>query len=405
MRNGHRQGSVVLFLNDDLWDSFNQLAAALLREGIDPVRVVTGSASRDRLPRFVEWLLYRGVIDLDAPDGLDRVRQLIDAGRVLDVQSNELLLAELGLRSEIGDLVARASGVSVDQRESWVDKLWLAASLEALGVRIPEYYAATEVTLPQVAARLGFPLVVKGRIGAGGNTVRIVHDLEGLNAAVLALGGVSSALFYQRFVPGELVGYGAVRSSQGTVAEFTACEVKGQRNPLGPTAIVNTTDDAALAEVGRGVLDGLGCRRLAAIEFIADAQGMFWMIDLSTRAWGNFLSFGQVGLDLAAAYVEVLHNPDAPAACRRVAADRTLRVVPYAARDESAALSLPRLMAVLARDLRPYVRRLGLRYCAAVVPRVLKDRGWHLPGAVRRSRRSEALRRRHSAGVYEGPTG
>ena len=239
-RGGAKRRPVVLMLDDELWHCFNQLAAALRRDRIDPIRVVTGSARRGRFVRFVERCVYRGVIDVDVSDGLSQLRGVVDSGRVLDVQVNEETLAAIGIRSEVGLLVARASGVSPERREVWIDKLATNATVASLGIAVPEYYPSSDTT-PEVAAqRLGFPLVVKRSIGTGGRGVRIVRDLGALKVAVSELGGDGSVVFFQRFVAGDLVGYGAVRSAQGVVAEFTGHETKGHTNPLGPSVGVDT---------------------------------------------------------------------------------------------------------------------------------------------------------------------
>ena len=372
MRNPDRRA--VVFLNDELWHCFNQLAAGLVRAGIDPVRVVTGRARRGRFTRFVEWAIYRGVIDLDAPGGLGDFRLLVESGRVLDVQVNEVLLAELGLRSEIADQVARASGVPVDRRAGWVDKVVLAGDVRAARAAVPEWYPADTVTAEKAAERLGFPLVVKRRIGTGGRDVRIVRDHAALDCALTEFGGDLTKLFFQEFVEGQLVGYGAVVSGANVIAEFTAHEWKGHTNPLGPSTLVCTTDDFAVAALGRRIVGALGCQGLASLEFLADADGVLRLIDLSPRAWGCFCAFGGAGLDFVDAYVVGLGRPAAVAETRRPETGRELRVTPAAVLDEVRVLSIGALVTALVRDLRPYVRRLGFRYCAVVAVGVLSER-------------------------------
>jgi hypothetical protein len=195
-------------------------------------------------------------------------------------------------------------------------------------------------------------------------------------------------LFFQRFVAGPLVGYGAVRSRDRTVAEFAATEMKGRGNPLGLTAAVATIEDDALVTLGRRILDGLGCQGLAAIEFLLDADGRLWMIDLSTRAWGNFLSLTGAGVDFAKVYVDVLRNPYTSALSQQTEPGRVIRVVPAAITNDARELSLPRLMTALVGDLRPYAGRLGLSYCGVVVAGVL--RYW---GQLRLLSLSAAIRR------------
>jgi hypothetical protein len=361
---------VVLFVNDEPWNSFHQLAAALRRSGISPIWVTDG-AERGRFSRFVERTLYGDAIDIGAAGGLDRMERLVRSGRVIDVQVNERFLFDLGDKSIVAQLIAEATGISVDQRARWSDKVAYMGAMEALGVRVPHYCFGT--TPKEAADLLGYPLVVKARVGTHGTEVRVVRDAAMLADAVAVIGDPSTLLF-QQFIGGALYGYGAARGTSGTIAEFTARETKGSTNPLGPTAVVHTIDDDRLATIGRRALDALGCRGLAAVEFLADARDDLWLIDISTRAWGGFSAFTDAGVDFAAAYVDVLRNACDVRAYARTMPDRTVRVVPTAAVETASSESFLRLSITLGRDLRPYVRRLGLRYCLVASATVLVER-------------------------------
>ena len=166
------------------------------------------------------------------------------------------------------------------------------------------------------------------------------------------------------------------------IAEFTAHETKGHTNPLGPSTMAHTTDDVPVATLGRAVLDALGCEGLASIEFLADASGARWLIDLSPRAWGCFSSFDAAGIDFVGAYIVGLHRPAALAATRRTEPGRDLRVVPAAILDEARVLKFRELVIALARDLRPYGRRFGLRYCAVVIVGVAIERWSRVPPSL-----------------------
>jgi hypothetical protein len=363
---------VVLFLNDDLWNCFDQLAAALSREGVGPVRVITGNARRGRYVRLVERLLYREVLELERETDVERLTEMVDAGRVLDVQINERLFHRLGVASPFALLVARVTGVDVDRRATWIDKLELSHEVRRMGVQVPDQCRADELAPEAAVERFGLPLVLKRRTGTGGAEVRIACDIEAVHQALRDLGCELEDLLYQRYVHGHLMGYGAVRSAEGTHQEFTACESKGETDPLGPTVQVHTTRDEDLVREGRRVLEQLGCGPLAAIEFIRDVEGTLWFIDLSTRAWGNFLSFMPVGLDFPSGYLHALRGLGPADSWSRPEAGMTLRVVPTAAEDTRSPLGP--VMVRLVGDLRPYRRRLGLRYCIAAMVGVFARR-------------------------------
>jgi hypothetical protein len=365
---------VVLFLNDELWNCFNQLAAALRRDGFAPLRVVTGDARRGRFVRFVERALYRGVVDLDRPDDVARLHALVADGRVVDAQVNEQLLGTIGVESELGRLLSEVTGVAVERRATWIDKLALTEEVRAAGVAVPEQCCADELDPDEAVERFGLPLMLKRRTGTGGTEVRLVRSRDELRPALDSLGGKLEHLFYQRFVDGDLVGYGALRLGDTTRYEFTAREFKSAASPLGPTARVVTTDDADLADSGRRVLERLDCGPLAAIELLRDRDGGLWFIDLSVRAWGNFSSLAGAGVDFPAAYARAIRGASAEGTGPvRSRPGVELRVVPVAAADDVGA-PLTRVLARLVRDLAPYVRRFGVRYCAVVIAGVVIQR-------------------------------
>jgi predicted ATP-grasp superfamily ATP-dependent carboligase len=280
------------------------------------------------------------------------------------------MLDGLGVTSPFAQLVARATGVPVARRAGWIDKIALADELRTLGICVPDQCGADELSTTAAVERFGLPLVLKRRTGTGGAEVRIVHDADHIDEMLRSLGGPFEHLFYQRYIDGDLVGYGAVRSRSGPLQEFTAREHKGRTNPLGPTVNVHTIDDERVAAQGRFVLAQLDCGPLAAIEFLEDCDGTLWFIDLSTRAWGNFLSFIGAGLDFPSGYLRVLRGDGPSPARTRPEPGMQLRVMPAAAEDELRASPAHALLA-LVRDMRPYRRRLGLRYCVVIALGVL----------------------------------
>ena len=296
----YRRDRVVLFVDDDLWHCFNQLAASLSKSAIAPVRVVTGRQDLGRYGRFVERMLYRDTISLCTPMGVDRLRSLVASGAVLDVQVNEETLDRAG--PDVAALIEQATGVERAQRVSWVDKAELATILAGAGVPTPGQQAASVCVLAGDGG-IETPSVVNRAIGSGGTSVRIVHDGAALTQAVDELGdGNPDRVIVQRFVHGDLMGYGGLWGDDGPIAEFTAIEHKARSNPLGPTAIVTTCDDPALLELGRTVVKTLGCRGLVAIECIVDRDNTYHVIDVSPRAWGSFMAYAQAGVDFAAEY-------------------------------------------------------------------------------------------------------
>lgn len=369
-----RGAPVVLFVSDEQWHCFNQLAAVLRRHGVRPVRVLATRTRRSRLTRLMDHWVYGGIVCVDQPSGGADLRDLVRSHRVLDVQVNEETFQRIDPTSDAAKELARLDGSSWHNRASLYDKVALAARLKARGVEVAQVIDADQATPEEAITQLGLPLVVKSRTGTGGREVRIAHDVSAAYDAIDSLGGERSRIFYQRHIDGDLVGYGAVAQSGSPLQEYAALELKSVSDPLGPTARVRAVSDRHLFAAGRGVLEILGSERFVSVEFMKAHDGRLWFIDLSTRVWGNFLAWRAAGLDLTEGYLHTIGATPALPATKLPEHEELLPVFPAALSDVFRFGSWTAAARELWRDARAYAPIVGARYCALAAAGLVVDR-------------------------------
>jgi hypothetical protein len=309
----------VLFFDDFGYEHFDQVAGALKRRGIAPIRVrVPPLPSRPAPLRFMRRLRDRlfyersvalygaeaeGLLGPDHP-GLFDVR---------DVVLVETAVAAVGLRNPVlRQVSARALALSCQPAERVFDKFEANILMAKAGLSVPRQIAAAETSAAAAAATLGLPLVVKIRQGLGGDGVVIAHSAEAAERARRQLeAGHAGGLFYQAYIPGETVGYGCVQGADGPLLDY-GFRVMSRQWELGPPAEVSLDGDPQLLEAGRRAVAALGCRGFAQIDFIRDSQGQVWPLDANLRPWSQTLSILGLGIDVAGAYAAlVLGRPQA----------------------------------------------------------------------------------------------
>ncbi len=289
----------VVFLDDCRWNAFHQLAPRLRRAGVRTIRVSTEGRRKTRIASRL--LFDRYAILADGSD-VGALRDIMAGENVVDIQFAESL----------GDLVAKNADLlhpdvaeQVGRRISVVDKFVAAGLFSAAGVRTPEVVPVADATPAEIAARFGFPIVVKERIGYGGERVSIIRDLESLAAATSGNDGSTGDLFYEQYVDGTKLDYAAVVSSTGIEQEL-AYQVTRWRQPVGRASEVETIDDAQLVAFGRRALDVVGCTGLVNMDVIRDDEGVDWLIDFNARAFGGSGSFLAAGIDTSEGYLRAI---------------------------------------------------------------------------------------------------
>lgn len=312
----------VLIVTDRGNEQFDQLACTLRRCGVRVVRVrspprrqtqTAGPAARTRWLR--DCWFYDACLTLAERGGaLSFDGKALRRDRIVDVLVNEPTLSAAGLSgSALSDLAARGLACSRLPPSVLLDKFALNAVLRDSGIGVPAQLDAREVTPSQAVERLGLPLLVKDRVGAGGEGVRAASTLQEVELAVQELTRrQSGSVFYQQHINGEMVMYGALIGDRGPIIEH-GLKVAAAQWALGPSARVAMFDDPDLLAAGRAAAAVLGCRGFIELGFLRDRDSRLWHIDANCRSWGNMISLLQVGIDYTAAYVAMVTNAPQPA--------------------------------------------------------------------------------------------
>jgi hypothetical protein len=385
----------VLFVDDQGWDSFDQMAAALRRRGVRTVRVTTvPPASLKQLLRepHLRWLadrlFYDERINLRAPEGLARLQDLLGRGEALDVVANEPALLQLGLETPLAKaLTVRSLAFHGTAPEILLDKFTVSEALARNGMETPRQLLARDASPAEAGQQLGLPLFIKHPIGASGERVRTARALGEIAQHLDTLGGETAPLFYQEQVAGNVVIYGAVVGADGVVIEH-GFRLGQPRS--GPAAEAVLHDRPDLLAAGRKAIELFGPRGFVSFVFIEQADGRLVYLDANIRPWGSIAAPLSLGVNYAEAYAAVVRGTTprrTPAQSQLATAP--LPIFPQRVFAPAKAGRLREAMTGLTALFRTCLGPLGLGYCGYLFGRTL------LLGA----RGLLAARRRAPAGV------
>ncbi len=242
-----------------------------------------------------------------------------------------------------------------------MDKLWASEQFAHSRLRVPAKTPIEEASPETAAERYGFPLVVKARVGCSGNQVRIAHDLPGLHTLVRAGWARAGLAFYEQYVHGDKLNYGAAVGPTG-VEQEVAYRVAEWRQPVGSAEVVETVDDQRLTELGRRAVEAARCTGLVNIDVIRDDEGRDWLIDFNPRAFGGSVSFLGAGLDLSEGYLCAIGARDRSPSRRSPAVGARIHVFPTCIEGVADSGKVVRTASAYVREARPYLAWLGLRY-------------------------------------------
>jgi acetyl-CoA carboxylase, biotin carboxylase subunit len=213
-------------------------------------------------------------------------------------------------------------------------------SIEIMGDKIRAKQAAAEAGLPLVpgsngaatldqaralAADVGFPLLLKASAGGGGRGMRLVNapdELEGAfrTAAAEAEAAFSDgSLYVERAIVGarhvEIQVLGDGEGEALTLGERD-CSIQRRHQKLveeGPSPAVGPELRAAMEDAGHRVTEALRYRGAGTIEFLLDAEGSFYFIEMNTRLQVEHPVTELItGIDLAQAQLRVAAGEGLP---------------------------------------------------------------------------------------------
>ncbi len=178
------------------------------------------------------------------------------------------------------------------------------------GVSIPRsFLPSNEEELPQCAAELGFPLIVKGDRGEAGNHVRMVVRPADLAGAYHEISALEVANGHHPMVQEFVIGTGY--SVGGLFYDGRPLRLCAHRKvvgvpPLGGLTVSGVTEnDPVLLTEACKIFQALKYTGLGHVEFIKDEQKRYRFIEINPRVWGTIAVAEYAGVDLFTPYQQL----------------------------------------------------------------------------------------------------
>jgi len=155
--------------------------------------------------------------------------------------------------------------------------------------------AATLEQVRSLAGEIGFPLLLKAAAGGGGRGMRLVPDPDELESAYRTASAEAQAAFSDGslYVERAIVGARHVEiqvlgDGEGRVLTLGErdCSIQRRHQKLveeGPSPAVTEEIRARMEDAARRLTEALHYRGAGTIEFLLDAEGRFYFIEMNTR--------------------------------------------------------------------------------------------------------------------------
>jgi acetyl-CoA carboxylase biotin carboxylase subunit len=146
-----------------------------------------------------------------------------------------------------------------------------------------------------VAERLGYPVMLKAAAGGGGKGMRTVRGADELDAAWRVATGEATtafgtpALFLERLIEGARhIEVQLIADHHGGIVWLGErdCSVQRRHQKLVEESPAPSVDDALRAKLGDAavrIARAAGYRNAGTVEFLVDAQGGFFFLEVNTR--------------------------------------------------------------------------------------------------------------------------
>ncbi|HEY1615248.1 MAG TPA: ATP-grasp domain-containing protein [Rhizomicrobium sp.] len=324
--------ATVLLLSSVGWPSVARLAGGFAHAGARVEALAPANAAVIRSRYLSHWHPYRALSPLRsvetaiaraAPDLLvccdDRaVAQVLVLYDRLRAKSSVAADAAVLIERSLGDPLAYAR---------LIGRNGFMAEAKAEGIRVPKTMAvAGKKDLEQAMAELGFPFVLKTDGSWGGEGVVAVHGAQAAHAAFARLSRTPSRLrnlarslkrrdahyllesfsriapvvSAQRFVAGRPAA-SAFAAWQGRIEADIYYDVLVADGTIGPPNVIRRIEDPAMRDASQKVARRFGLSGIHGMDFIRDADGVPWLIEINPRVTqGSTLAFGR-GADLPSA--------------------------------------------------------------------------------------------------------
>ena len=220
-----------------------------------------------------------------------------------------------------------------------IDKTLLPAAADAIGVRVPRYAIATTADeAVDHAAALGWPVVLKRRMGYSGSGLAFVDAIDGVAAEAqrllqpeaLDLGDYPEPkLLVQAFVEGPHHSLAVVALDGRLLAGFAWERFVTTRQKGGQTSVLRFVDSPEALEFTERIARHFGMTGFFNLQFIIDkATGGACLLEINRRVVTHTHLGGRVGCDLGEALFAALDGSPAPRPSPQIGADDTITVFP-----------------------------------------------------------------------------
>jgi acetyl-CoA carboxylase biotin carboxylase subunit len=260
----------------------------------------------DRTALHVRYADEARYIGASAPrESYLRIDRIIDAARG---SGADAIHPGYGFLAENGDFAAAAHDAGLTFIGPTSDVIALMGSKTAArqaairagvavvpGLEEPLPADLPDSDIARAAASVGYPLLVKAVAGGGGKGMRTVAEASELASAVRAARSEAGTAFgdaavylerrlvYPRHIEVQLLG-----DQHGTVVPFVERECSIQRRHQKvveetPSTAVTPAMRSAITSAAAAVARGVGYTNAGTIEFLLDADGRFYFLEMNTR--------------------------------------------------------------------------------------------------------------------------
>ncbi len=197
---------------------------------------------------------------------------------------------------------------NAEQRRLLDDRRAMYALATRLGVPIPRMMPIDGADgLDAVSRDFGWPLVLRGTQGLGGEQVRIVRNRSQMLEAYSALHDRSpEPPFAQEFIAGTRTVVGALLDQGSTLRAFAQRSLETYPAPTGPSIRSRSMKDATLLEHANNMFAALKWDGLALAEFMQGENGEFYLMEINPRPWGTIQVAEVCGVPMIRPFVQML---------------------------------------------------------------------------------------------------